>query len=60
MKRVIFILMAIGLLAACSSDNDELTPANNGENALLRIAAGIDLQFEGITRAVETAWEEND
>ena len=53
------MMMAIGLIAGCSSEQDEPTTADNGKTEL-RIVAGIDLQAEAPTRAVETAWEEND
>lgn len=51
--------MGVGLLAACSSDQDEPETADNGKREL-RIAASIDLQAEGFTRAAETHWEDND
>jgi len=61
MKRLLYILTSFGLLTACSSDNDELTPAgNNDERVPLTIVANIGMQAEGITRAVETSWEEGD
>lgn len=52
------MMMTVGLLAGCS--NDDPTLADNGERVPLRIAASIDAHAEGITRAVNTAWESED
>ncbi len=56
----IILTLAIGLLAACSSNDDELTRADNGRRVPLEIVAGIDVQAKGITRAAETSWEVDD
>lgn len=56
----ILLTLAIGLLAACSSNDDELTRADEDKPVPLEIVAGIDAQAEGVTRAVETAWEAGD
>lgn len=57
------MMMAMGLVAGCSSNQDEPETADNRKTEL-RIVAGIDMQAEAQarskTRAVETAWEEND
>ena len=56
-------MMAVGLGAGCSSNQDEPETADNRKTEL-RIVAGIDMQAEAQarskTRAAETAWEEND
>lgn len=52
------MIMTVVLLAGCS--NDDPTLADNSEYVPLRIAASIDAPTEGITRAVNTAWERED
>lgn len=49
--------MAVGLLTACSRDNDELNPTKTDEPVPLSIVASIG---EPITRAAETAWSAGD
>lgn len=60
LKKILFLFVAIGLFAACSSDHEGLAPADNGEWVPLQIAAGINVQATPVTRAVETSWEAND
>lgn len=50
----------MALLTGCSSDDDGLKPANSDEHVPLRIAASINTQANGITRAFETSWEADD
>jgi len=59
-KIYILLTMAVGLFAACSSDNDAPAPAGGNERVALNIAAGIELQARGITRATDTSWEDGD
>ena len=59
-KKYIILSMAMGLFAACSSENDGVTPIENGERVPLQIVASIDVQAKGITRASETAWDAGD
>lgn len=49
--------MGFVLLTACSNDSDE---NSNDERVPLRIAACIDTQVQGTTRAIETRWEDDD
>lgn len=56
----ILLTLVIGLLVGCGSNDDELTRADNGRCVPLEIAASIDPQIEGITRAAETAWAAGD
>ena len=58
MKKILYIWLV--LLVACSSDNNEQTPAGSGQRVPLEIVASIDVQAEAATRAAETAWEAGD
>ena len=60
MKRLIYILMSIGLLTACSSDDNEKSTTTSNKRVALNIIAGIERQPQGITRATETSWETDD
>ena len=57
MYKYIILTMAVGLLTACSRDNDELNPTKTDEPVPLSIVASIG---EPITRAAETAWSAGD
>ena len=50
----------MALLTGCSSDEDGLKPAGSDEHVPLRIAASINAQTNGFTRALETSWEADD
>lgn len=56
-KIAIIFTLGVGLFAACSSDNDV---SISNEQVPLEIAAGISMQVDASTRAVETAWETGD
>ena len=60
MKKLVYILFGLVLLTGCSRDDDGQKPAGSEEHVPLRIAASINAQAKGITRASETAWEAND
>ena len=54
-------LLALSLIiAACSSDAEDLKPGEGDERVPLQIVASIDAQANGITRASETAWDAGD
>ena len=48
------------MLAACQADPDAPASAPKDERVELRIAAGIETQAQGLTRATETRWEADD
>ena len=58
-KRLFYILTSMVLLVACNKD-DSMTTTSNEKRVPLEIVANIAMQAEGITRAADDDWDEND
>lgn len=59
-KRLFYILTSMVLLVACNKDDDSMTTTSNDKRVPLEIVANIAMQAEGITRAADDDWDEND